>query len=309
MKFRTELIVDKYTIRFDYSKRYFFIGSCFSDNVGEIMQKLHFKTMVNPFGTVYNPLSISNLIGSIVEPKSIENIYYNQDSNQYFHYDFHSKFNNISKEDLIYDLNSTIDEVASFINEVDVVFITLGTAWVYKLMESGHTVSNCHKMPQSLFTKDILSQEEIEIALTQIIRFLKNVNDQIEIVFTLSPVRHIKDGLIENSLSKAKLLQAIHKVVGVENSAMYFPAYEIMMDDLRDYRFYEKDLIHPNEVAIEYIWNYIKQSFFDQEINHKIDKVNKINSFLDHRPFNKDDESYLNKKAQIEKELKTILES
>jgi hypothetical protein len=271
------------------------------------MHKHHFLTLINPYGTVYNPVSIAHLVHLSFSKKWINDVYYDEVSRQYFHYDFHSSFNNSNKEEFLSDINKSIINTNNFLNEIDVVFITFGTSWVYRHMVLNSIVANCHKQAQSTFEKELLSSDQIDIAINDIITTFQNQNSSVQIIFTLSPVRHIKDGIIENSLSKARLLDAMHRSIAKNNNCFYFPSYEIMMDDLRDYRFYKKDLIHPNEMAIEYIWNYLKINCMCEETHIKLDKIAKINTFFEHRPFNNEDINYLQKKQALEIELKQLL--
>jgi lysophospholipase L1-like esterase len=308
MRFRTELIPDKYKIRFDYRKRYFFIGSCFADNIGTIMQRNLFSILSNPFGTVFNTSSIAKQL-AMLEDKERPSLNFNTETQLYFDYNLHSSFSRTDSKLAKEEISKAKEEAYSFIKKTDVAIITLGTAWVYRLKENDNIVANCHKMPQRLFDKEIMPVSEIIKNLHDICSLLLKYNSKIDIVFTLSPVRHIKDGLTENSLSKARLLTAIHEVVDEEKNIHYFPSYEIMMDDLRDYRFYNQDLIHPNNMAIDYIWNKLMDGYFDEDTKALFYKVSKIKDFLEHRPIDPLNPKYLLQKEKQELDLEALIKA
>ena len=235
------------------------IGSCFSDNIGNWLSELKFNCIVNPFGTTYNPVSIAKFF--IDTEPDLDCIFFEND--YWFSLQYHSQNNKLSKIDLLNHLSELHLQFKNKLSEVTHLFITLGTSWVYKLKENNKIISNCQKLPQHLFTKELLSVNEIKASLSELV---ENTSKNCKVIFTLSPVRHIKDGIIENSLSKARLLEAIHEIISQNTDrCLYYPVYEIFMDDLRDYRFYEADLIHPNQQGLNYVKEHFQHSFFNDE--------------------------------------------
>ena len=195
----------------------------------------------------------------------------------------------------------------SLINSTHII-ITLGTSWVYRLKESGLAVANCHKVPKHKFRKELLSIAEIIESLAVIISLIKEINPTTNFIFTVSPVRHIKDGFIENQQSKAHLISALHQIIKFHENSFYFPSYEIMMDELRDYRFYKEDMIHPNNIAVNYIWEKLSKKWFSDETLQTTEQIQKIQKNLDHKPFNS--ESLLHEKfiKSTEQKIKKLQE-
>lgn len=305
MVFRTELLSKSVEKKLDYSSKALFVGSCFSNNIGDLLKDRKFNVLINPFGTVYNPVSIClQLENSINNHKVFSNELVDVD-NLFCHHDYHSLFNNVDMDSVVSKINAVIQSSHEYIQNVDLIFITLGTSWVYELKDSDKTVANCHKRPSSIFNKRLLTLDQIKESLEKIYNLLISFNPAVKIVYTLSPVRHIKDGIEESALSKALLKVAIHDQV-TNNACLYFPAYEYMMDDLRDYRFYEEDLIHPNTVAIKYIWKKFTETYFSESTLHKVKEVEKIITFLNHRPVNPD-KTYESKLTEKQKELERLL--
>ena len=276
----------------DYNSKIMLFGSCFSENIGEKFKYYKFQTTINPFGILFHPLAIENLI-----TRSINKDYYAQEdlhfqNEQWCCLDAHSKLNNASKEVLLDVLNTQIEEMHNDLLNASHIIITLGTSWVYRHIASDEIVANCHKIPQKQFLKELLSVAQITESLEAIISLVKSVNPNITFLFTVSPVRHIKDGFVENTQSKSHLLVAIHQVVDPRNQLYYFPSYEIMMDELRDYRFYNADMLHPSEVAITYIWEKFKTVWLSDDALKTLEIVSSIQSKKAHRPFNSASEAH-----------------
>lgn len=286
--FRTEIHPIKYTFNINHTHKLLFIGSCFADNLSQKLKQHKFNTLHNPFGVLFNPASIAQGINDMLFLKSYDEndlVYYNEEWISFKH---HGSFSNPDKRKCLRLINSKLKESKLFIKNVDYIFITLGTSIAYKLQLKGEIVSNCHKFPASHFVKVFLSAEESMKLLYESIINLKKINPHVKIIFTLSPVRYIKDDFIENSLSKAHLRIAIDELTKKCSDVYYFPAYEIMMDDLRDYRFYNSDKIHPSDTAIDYIWNFFSHAFFDAETKKCNNYVQEIYMALLHKPKNKD---------------------
>ncbi|WP_338039056.1 GSCFA domain-containing protein [Maribacter litopenaei] len=258
MKLQTKVPLSKTNKPIDYSSRVLILGSCFSKNIGAKLQYYKFQTLQNPFGILFHPLSIENLV------KRTTQLYkYSEDDifelNGRWHcFDAHSELSSGQKEELLHRLNSAVLKTNQFLKEASHITITLGTAWVYRHIENGLFVANCHKVPQREFQKVLLNEGEILTSINNMVVAIRTINTQAQIIFTISPVRHLKGGFVENQRSKSNLIAAIHNVIDSESSAgghgvVYFPSYEIMMDELRDYRFYKEDMVHPNALAIDYI--------------------------------------------------------
>jgi len=267
------------------------LGSCFSENIGAKFEYYKFQSEVNPFGILFHPKAIATFLERVVE----QNFYSEEDlifHNERFHcFDAHSSLSNSNREELLDSLNDILKATYHQINESTHLIITLGTAWVYEYIEQDQVVANCHKIPQKEFCKRILSVEEITASLQNIDEQVKKLNPSLQLIYTVSPVRHTKDGFIENQQSKAHLLSAIHRVLK-ECDASYFPSYEIMMDDLRDYRFYKEDMIHPNQVAVNYIWEQFQAVWFHETTKPVMKQVTVIQKGLAHRPFNPESEQH-----------------
>jgi lysophospholipase L1-like esterase len=294
MNLQTKITLKKETRNpISYNSKIFLFGSCFSENIGSKIEYFKFENTINPFGILFHPIAIEMLITNIVNEK----IYTEKDiffHNERWHcYEAHSELSNPSKEDLLLKLNAAISTANTQLKEVSHVIITLGTSWAYRLIETDTVVANCHKVPQKKFLKELLLIDEITNSLEAIITLIKSVNNNIEIIFTVSPVRHLKDGFVENMRSKSHLLSAIHQVIAPRDHTHYFPSYEIMMDDLRDYRFYNSDMIHPNETAINYIWEAFKTVWIHEKSTDLMSEIDTIQKGLSHRPFNKNSKQHL----------------
>lgn len=289
MHFRTEIKLQKEYNQIDYKSQLLLFGSCFSENIYTKFDYFKFKAFHNPFGILFHPKAIEKLISNVFEKKifTSEDVF---ELNERWHcFDAHSNLSNSNKEVLINQLNSAITLTNQKLRTATHVIITLGTAWIYRHIESQNMVANCHKVPQNNFSKELLSVDEISSSLENVICNLQKLNPKMNIVFTLSPVRHLKDGFLENSQSKAHLLTAIHKVINSnihKGQNFYFPSYEIMIDDLRDYRFYKSDMIHPSETAIDYIWEQFKGVWINDNALTTMKEVDIIQKGLSHKPFN-----------------------
>ncbi|MFA8300557.1 MAG: GSCFA domain-containing protein [Hyphomicrobiales bacterium] len=284
--FRTIVEIPEYKSKISYQKGTFLIGSCFVENIGDKLQYLFFPTVINPFGILYNPVSIERCINRILSKAyfSESNLdFYNE---RYLSFDAHSIHSSPTATETLNSLNHSIDQAYEFLNSCGQVIITLGTSWVYKHKQKDTYVANCHKYPAKDFERIKLSIPEIVESIQRIVDNIRSVNKGCDICFTLSPIRHWKDGAIENNLSKASLLTAIHSCINNNTNTSYFPSYEIMMDDLRDYRFYAEDMLHPNSIAIEYIWNAFSDKKISPESHPIMKEIDKLNRAANHRPFN-----------------------
>lgn len=293
MQFRTQIPVSKSNSPIDYNSGIVSLGSCFAENIGEKFRYFKFSVSVNPFGIIFNPVSLDKLIQRSIQKEYFtdKDIFYHNDLWHCF--EVHSELSLPDKELFLNRLNQIIDEFHNRLLQSTHMCITLGTSWVYRNNESGKIVANCHKVPQKQFTKELLSVTQIEESLQNIISSVTSVNPNCHFIFTVSPVRHSKDGFVENQRSKAHLITALHQALQIQKSKTdYFPSYEIMMDELRDYRFYAEDMLHPNSIAIDYIWERFFQTMISETCYLVMEEVNSIQKALQHRPFNPDSESH-----------------
>ena len=270
----------------------FTIGSCFADAIGSRLVASKFSVMVNPFGTSYNPLSIhKSLFYALKNELPLEHTYLQRDD-IHLNYDFHSDFSSLEKSALKESISNAVGSSHHFLKSADRILITYGTAWVYARQQSGELVNNCHKIPAGNFTKDLLSEKEIAESFGSLYQEMKKFNPAIKFILTLSPVRHIKDTLELNSVSKAILRSACHTIASGHSDVEYFPAFEMMMDDLRDYRFYKSDMLHPTEEAEDYIWNNFMNTYFEQSTIDFVKEWKSVQTSLNHKPFHPRSQSH-----------------
>jgi hypothetical protein len=287
MQFRTVIPIETSKSSIDYNATIVSFGSCFAASMGSKLDYYKFRNAVNPFGIIFNPVSIEHLILRIVSRR------YFTESDLFFHqelwhcFEVHSEFSSPNAVELLDRLNSLLDSTYTTITQATHILLTYGTSWVYREINTHQLVANCHKVPQKQFDKEILSVLTLETSIQNTIELLHNINPNCTILITVSPVRHSKDGFVENQRSKAHLITAIHSLLEKGNNQVhYFPSYEIVMDELRDYRFYAEDLLHPNSVAIDYIWHRFKETQIETDCYSTMETVEGIQRGLAHRPFN-----------------------
>lgn len=292
MKFRTELQIPESDQKINHSRKIMGIGSCFVDELGEKLADAKFQVLRNPFGTLFHPLAIENALARIHSFTQYTREEILQYGEIFFSWDHHSAFNRISPEETLDNINAELQKANDFIQQTDVFLLTFGTAWVYQMTEMGIFVANCHKVPQKYFEKYLLDDQQIQTSIRNCFNLILDINPKAQIIVTISPVRHTKDGIVENSLSKSKLISNLFQVASQFENVDYFPAYELMMDDLRDYRFYKEDLVHPNELGVQYIWEKFSQTYFDYLTVDNIKIAGKIKSAMAHRPMNSKTTAY-----------------
>jgi len=292
MNFTTKISIKKSNNLINYSSKILSLGSCFAENMGDKFSYFKFQNVVNPFGIIFNPISIENIVSRVVNNQKFteDDIFYHNDSWHCF--EVHSELSNPNKEAFLENLNQLLDTIHHQIDTFSHCVITYGTCWVYRYKLSKMIVANCHKVPQIEFDKVILSVDEVQNSIQNTIDLIQKINPNCTFVFTISPVRHIKDGFIENQRSKAHLTTAIHNSQLATRNSEYFPSYEIMMDELRDYRFYAEDMLHPSQTAIDYIWERFAATSISEESYSVMEEVNSIQKALSHRPFNPNSESH-----------------
>ena len=290
MEFRTHVDLPLKQMEIHHSDRLMLFGSCFAENIGELLAENKFRIDINPFGVLYNPLSIAEAVNELLEGKvySAKDLFY--EHGLWHSWMHHSSFSSTDQSVCLEQINSRLIQATTWIKETDVLICTFGSAWVYE--KEGKVVGNCHKQPDVVFTRRLLEVDEIvETVRTTFLR-LRMQNPKIQILLTVSPIRHIKDGLHGNQISKSTLLLAIHKLQEVLPDCYYFPSYEMMMDELRDYRFYSDDMLHPSSLAINYMWECFLQCFFPSLTVQLMKEWADIAKRLNHKPLSPNLESY-----------------
>ncbi len=292
MKFRTELEIKKLEPALTHLNKLMLVGSCFTENIGEKLRKHKFQIFENPNGILFNPVSVSEVIINVIENK----IYTEKDLfewNEGFHsWQHHSRFSGTTIDEALNKINLTTKEANSFLKKADYILITLGSAWVYTFTDKalnatkGTVAANNHKAPNDWFEKRLLRVDQVILVLATMLDKLGAFNPNIKIIFTISPVRHLREGHISNNRSKAVLIQAVHELIERLPKLQYFPAYELVIDDLRDYRFFAEDLVHPNYYATQYVWEKFVETYFEVETQALMQEIASINLAYQHKPFN-----------------------
>jgi len=294
VKFQTPVEIPEFMWETGYSKKNVFVGSCFTENVGNRMAELKYNTDINPFGILYNPISVANALRFLLEEKEFkaeELIRQNGLWHSFYH---HGRFSNSKADKTLENINKRISSSSAFLKSAGFLFVTFGTAWIYQYLETKQIVSNCHKIPAKKFGRIRLSVDEIVSVYTELLKKIRDVNPRLKVIFTISPIRHWKDGAIENQRSKSVLILAVDQIVrDFSENCAYFPSYEIVMDELRDYRFYEKDMLHISELAVDYIWEKFENALIDKKSRNLSGEIQKINAAAGHRPINKYSNEYI----------------
>ena len=287
MNFRTEIQIQKSPQKINHSQKILLLGSCFAKNMQVKFAEGGFEAM-HPFGAIYNPYSVANSFKLIAEKQNPnpESLFFQKD--KWNSYAFHSSYSSTDKNEALNKMSDAISKANEILNsENPIIIVTLGTSWVYELNETGEIVANCHHSAASSFTRKAMDVEEI-------IEVLKPIcQTPARIIFTVSPVRHLKDGAHENQLSKSRLLLAVDKLVAEHSNCEYFPSYEIVLDELRDYRFFAEDMAHPTALAVDYIWEKFSDTYFSDKTIDGIKEYEKIVKTEKHRPSNPESAEYL----------------
>ncbi len=286
MKFRTEVTIPESKFKVTHQHKIALIGSCFTNNIGSRLEKDKFDISINPYGILFNPISVADAIDSCVTQKFLDQNSLINTGEQWASLFHHSQFNRIDKQETLKGINNSILEAKDYYNNADLLIITFGTAWIYKYNKTGNYVANCHKIPSKEFSKELLSIKYIVETYRTLFEKLKKSNPNLNVVFTVSPVRHWKDGVVENNQSKSVLQLAVKELESEFDCVSYFPSYEIVLDELRDYRFYKEDMLHPNDVAVDYIYEKFIATYYSSETVLLNKKINKIRLASSHRPFN-----------------------
>ena len=306
--FRTPVPVPVSGKQIHYGSKIMFMGSCFSEYMGDKLSEAKFSIDNNPFGIVYNPFSINRGLTRLIGNEPYKNSELFQQDGVWASFDHHSRFSGIDKGHVLHSINRRLEAAVGFLKKTDVLFLTFGTSYCYELKRNGQVVSNCHKLPANEFNRRRISIDEIVAAYQGGMEELFRYNPNVYVVFTVSPVRHWKDGAHENQLSKAILLLAIDKICKTHTQALYFPSYELMMDELRDYRFYEEDMLHPNASAINFIWQKVKESFMNSETILLMKEIEKVVQASRHIPFHPKADSFQTFASQFVEKIKVLKE-
>lgn len=307
MNFTTKIPITQNANPIDYNSKIVSFGSCFAENMGDKLLYYKFQTQVNPFGIIFNPFSIEKLIERAVVQR-----YFTKDDifffNERWHcYEVHSELSDADAEVFLSKLNQILLDTQKQLQQATHIIITYGTSWVYRHIETNAIVANCHKVPQKQFSKELLSIDSIQKSIQNTVSLIATLNPKCNFIFTVSPVRHLKDGFVENQVSKAHLIAAIYATTNTKQQTLnYFPSYEIMMDELRDYRFYADDMMHPSPMAIDYIWERFAATQIDANAIATMELVQTIQKGLAHRPFNPNSESHQKFEANLKEKIATL---
>ncbi len=288
MKLYTTVDLKPLEQQIDYQSRIFAIGSCFAQRIGDRLSESKFRSVTNPTGVLFNPLSIRSTLKRFMERRFVDIEELHEGDQGWYHFDFHSSLNAPTAEETLAHINRAIEMSHEALIESDWVIVTLGTAWIYELVDGGQLVANCHKQPAQIFCRRRVDVEEAYAAIREIVELLEGK----KILLTLSPIRHLGDGACDNAVSKATLRLAIERACEELPNVNYFPAYEIMLDELRDYRFYSDDMVHPSSLAVEYIWERFSEVALTPQSRVTLDKVMRIIKAAQHRPNNPNSEAH-----------------
>jgi hypothetical protein len=308
MNFRLTFPVTALPTPIQYSDQLLLMGSCFAEEIGERLQGHYFDALVNPHGILYNPISITQALHTYLDHKqyTLEDLF--RQGDLYHSWDHHSRFSGLNPDEVLQGINTHQSAAAERLENADWLMITLGSAHTYTLQDTNRLVGNCHKVPAAAFHKKLLTAQDIISALDNLMHRLFFRNRKVKILFTISPVRYVRDGVVENNLSKAILLQAVHHMVNKFDRLFYFPAYELVMDDLRDYRFYKEDLVHPNEMAINYVWEHFINAGLSTPDKPLFNNITDINRAAAHRPFNPEGQQHQQFLQTYARKVETLMQ-
>jgi hypothetical protein len=286
-------------VRVSYSEAMMSMGSCFAENIGNLLSKGKFTIDTNPFGVLYNPRSVAYAVRRLLHPEGQTSAPLFFHEGLFHSLDHHGSFSGVSEADCLRRMNERLVASAANMLRIGQLFVTFGTSWFFRLRESGQVVATCHKLPDKMFERERLTVQSIIEDWEEALSALWAVNKKVKVIFTVSPIRHWKDGAHENQLSKSVLLLAVETLQArYPHQVFYFPAYEIVMDELRDYRFYAEDLFHPSEVAVRYLFERFAETFMDAETRSLLAEVEEIQKALSHKPFYPESDSYKQFAAQ-----------
>ncbi len=291
MDFHAEFFPKTFPVKINHRQKLLLVGSCFTEQIGNKLSQHKFSVLENPNGILFNPVSICHAVSSYAAGKGYladDLFYYNELWGSWKH---HTKFSSIDKDKALDAINYSQQKANEYIKDTDWILLTLGSAFVYEDTAENDTgnyenvVANCHKVPADKFNRRLLDTAEIKTVLSSMMHAVKKINPAVKFIFTISPVRHLREGFIENNRSKAALIQAVHSIVN-ELDCFYFPAYELVIDDLRDYRFYAEDMVHPNYAATNYVWEKFIATCIDESSQQLMKEIAVIVAARNHKAFN-----------------------
>jgi hypothetical protein len=290
LKFKLTLASKRAENAMGYRDSFFLIGSCFSENMGAKLNTHLFKVFENPHGVLFNPISVAQSLSDCISNKQYAEADLFQLNEVWNSWQHHSRYSGITAKDAVEKINNSITNAHNFLKTADHIVITLGSAWVYQLNSqspyaAGQVVANNHKAPASWFDKALMKPDILVLLLNQMVKDLLQFNPHLQIIFTISPVRHLREGLVENNRSKAVLIQAVHEIIENTENTAYFPSYEYVIDDLRDYRFYAEDLVHPNYAASNYVWEKWVETYMNEDTQDIMKQVAELQLAMQHKPF------------------------
>ncbi len=290
LKFKLTLASKRAENSIGYRDNLFLIGSCFSENMGAKLNTHLFKVFENPHGVLFNPISVANSLSDCIQNKQYTEVDIFELNEVWNSWQHHSRYSGISSKDALDKINHSISKAHAFLKTADHIVITLGSAWVYQLnsqspFATGQVVANNHKAPAAWFDKALMKPDALVLLLNKMVKDLLQFNAHLQIIFTISPVRHLREGLVENNRSKAVLIQSVHEIVDSTENVAYFPSYEYVIDDLRDYRFYAEDLVHPNYAASNYVWEKWVETYMNEETQGIMKQVAELQLAVQHKPF------------------------
>lgn len=319
MNWQIQIPISQYTFDLSHSDKVFSVGSCFAQHMADRLLHYKFSCTSNPYGTLFHPIPLLQNLTNAIKGAEVDEELFLEREDAVFHYSCHSSIWANSKDELKNKLQGLQTSVAKDLKESKLLILTFGTAFLYQLADSEKTVANCHKQAKNTFTKGLSSPQEIQTVFQSFYTELKKQNPGIQILLTVSPVRHIRDGVHNNNVSKSALLLACEEIQNTFEDVHYFPAYEIVLDELRDYRFFEKDRVHPNEEARDYVWNKFSDALLKPESKLLTKDLDKLFTSINHRAFREESEAHqsflkkilnlaltLNEEVDLEVEIKTL---
>jgi hypothetical protein len=306
MKLQTKIPLQPERHQIDYSSKVLLIGSCFTENIGGQLTFHKFQNLQNPFGIVFHPVAIEKLVTRAINEDFFieEDLFFHNE--QWRCFEVHSLLSHSDKDAFLKLLNTKLKQLLDYLLSASHIIFTYGTAWVYRYIETDAIVANCHKIPQKKFLKELLTVDEVSASTDNTITLIRDVNPNVSIVYTVSPVRHLKDGFVENTRSKAHLIAGIHEVSEAHKKNHYFPSFELMMDELRDYRFYTEDMLHPSKIAVAIIWERFNHVWIASETRALQSEIASIQSGLKHRSFNPESDSHKEFQRILQEKIKSL---
>lgn len=319
MKFHFEFDIKPLEKQISHRHKTMLLGSCFTENIGDKLRKHKFSVLENPNGILFNPVSVAEALINVVENKqyTADDLFnYNEAWHSWQH---HSRFSGLTVDDALHKINTATSEAHAFIKQADYLLVTLGSAWIYTLTENamnarvGTVAANNHKAPANWFERRLMDVGQVVTVLGTMLDRLGALNPNIQVIFTISPVRHLREGVIDNNRSKAVLISAVHHLIDQLAKLYYFPAYELVIDDLRDYRFYAEDLVHPNYHATQYVWEKFVHACMASDTKILMEEIASINLAFNHKAFNATSSqhqkfmaSYLDKTSHLQQQYPFI---